>query len=37
MRGRAQRLRDAVSMLDSRTLDFEYDGEMSADVALDPN
>ena len=23
-------------MLDSREVDFEYDGEMSADVALDP-
>jgi malate dehydrogenase (oxaloacetate-decarboxylating)(NADP+) len=37
MHERSQRLRDAVSLLDSRTLDFEYDGEMSADVALDPN
>ena len=30
------RIRDAVSLLDSRDLDFEYDGEMSADVALKP-
>jgi malate dehydrogenase (oxaloacetate-decarboxylating)(NADP+) len=37
MHEKSERLRDAVSMLDSRTLDFEYDGEMSADVALDPN
>jgi len=29
------RVRDAVSILDSRRVDFEYDGEMSADVALD--
>ena len=35
MRERAQRVRDAVAMLDTRRLDFEYDGEMSADVALD--
>ena len=32
----AERIRDAVAMLDSRTVDFEYDGEMAADVALDP-
>ena len=30
------RVREAVQMLDSRQVDFEYDGEMSADVALDP-
>ena len=30
------RIRDAVSLLDSREVDFEYDGEMSADVALKP-
>jgi len=29
-------LREAVSLLDRRSVDFEYDGEMSADVALDP-
>jgi malate dehydrogenase (oxaloacetate-decarboxylating)(NADP+) len=30
-----RRVRDAVTLLDQRDLDFEYDGEMSADVALD--
>jgi len=30
-----ERIRDAVSRLDARGVDFEYDGEMSADVALD--
>ncbi|MBO0736866.1 MAG: NADP-dependent malic enzyme [Alphaproteobacteria bacterium] len=30
-----QRVRDAVALLDQRGVDFEYDGEMSADVALD--
>jgi malate dehydrogenase (oxaloacetate-decarboxylating)(NADP+) len=30
-------LREAVAILDSRKVDFEYDGEMSADVALDPD
>jgi malate dehydrogenase (oxaloacetate-decarboxylating)(NADP+) len=29
-------IRDAVKLLDGRKVDFEYDGEMSADVALDP-
>src|SRR5246500_2383352 len=29
-----QRVRDAVALLDSRGVGFEYDGEMSADVAL---
>lgn len=29
-------LRDAVKLLDERKADFEYDGEMTADVALDP-
>ncbi len=33
---RAQRSREAVAILDSRNPDFEYDGEMSADVALSP-
>jgi malate dehydrogenase (oxaloacetate-decarboxylating)(NADP+) len=32
----SRRVRDAVALLDSRTTDFEYDGEMSADVALNP-
>ncbi|HEV7265540.1 MAG TPA: NADP-dependent malic enzyme [Falsiroseomonas sp.] len=29
-------IRDAVKLLDGRGVDFEYDGEMAADVALDP-
>ncbi len=29
------RAREAVAVLDARRVDFEYDGEMSADVALD--
>jgi malate dehydrogenase (oxaloacetate-decarboxylating)(NADP+) len=29
------RVREAASLLDGRRVDFEYDGEMSADVALD--
>jgi len=29
-------IREAVAVLDSRGVDFEYDGEMSPDVALDP-
>ena len=29
-------IREAVSILDSRGVDFEYDGDMSPDVALDP-
>jgi malate dehydrogenase (oxaloacetate-decarboxylating)(NADP+) len=29
-------LREAVKLLDERRVDFEYDGEMAADVALDP-
>ncbi|KZD12765.1 NADP-dependent malic enzyme [Oceanibaculum pacificum] len=33
-REKAQRIREAVEVLDSRNVDFEYDGEMSADVAL---
>ncbi len=33
---KAARVRDAVKVLDERQVDFEYDGEMSADVALDP-
>ncbi len=35
MRQKAQRVRDAVAVLDSRVVDFEYDGEMQANVALD--
>jgi malate dehydrogenase (oxaloacetate-decarboxylating)(NADP+) len=34
-REKAKRIRDAVALLDRRPVDFEYDGEMSADVALD--
>ena len=30
-----ERVRDAVALLDQRRVGFEYDGEMSADVALD--
>ena len=33
---RATRVRDAVHEMDGREVDFEYDGEMAADVALDP-
>jgi malate dehydrogenase (oxaloacetate-decarboxylating)(NADP+) len=36
MAEKAERIRQAVAVLDSRNVDFEYDGEMSADVALDP-
>lgn len=34
-RGKAQTIREAIQLLDQRQVDFEYDGEMSADVALD--
>jgi malate dehydrogenase (oxaloacetate-decarboxylating)(NADP+) len=30
-------MRDAISILDQRHVDFEYDGEMSPDVALEPS
>jgi malate dehydrogenase (oxaloacetate-decarboxylating)(NADP+) len=33
---RAKRIREAVGLLDQRHVDFEYDGEMAADVALSP-
>jgi malate dehydrogenase (oxaloacetate-decarboxylating)(NADP+) len=33
---KAMRVEDAVKELDRRNVDFEYDGEMSVDVALDP-
>ena len=33
---RMQRVRDAVSILDEREVDFEYEGDIAADVALDP-
>ncbi|HVH82206.1 MAG TPA: phosphate acyltransferase, partial [Stellaceae bacterium] len=35
MEAGGERIRDAVAILDERSVDFEYDGEMSADVALD--
>ena len=34
LREKGKRIREAVDMLDSRKVDFEYDGEMAADVAL---
>jgi malate dehydrogenase (oxaloacetate-decarboxylating)(NADP+) len=33
---RSQRVREAVRLLDGQRVDFEYDGEMGADVALNP-
>jgi malate dehydrogenase (oxaloacetate-decarboxylating)(NADP+) len=33
---RSQRVIDAVKILDQQRADFEYDGEMAADVALNP-
>ena len=30
-------MRDAIALLDRRKVDFEYDGEMSPDVALEPS
>lgn len=36
MHEKAERIRQAVTILDKRNVDFEYDGEMSADVALNP-
>ncbi|MGB0908296.1 MAG: NADP-dependent malic enzyme [Maricaulaceae bacterium] len=33
---RTQKVREAVSILDERDVDFEYEGDISADVALDP-
>jgi malate dehydrogenase (oxaloacetate-decarboxylating)(NADP+) len=33
---RSTRIREAVQILDGRETDFEYDGEMAADVALNP-
>jgi malate dehydrogenase (oxaloacetate-decarboxylating)(NADP+) len=35
MREKARRIREAVRALDSLDVDFEYDGEMQANVALD--
>jgi malate dehydrogenase (oxaloacetate-decarboxylating)(NADP+) len=34
MREKAQRIRDTVTLMNGLDVDFEYDGEMSADVAL---
>jgi malate dehydrogenase (oxaloacetate-decarboxylating)(NADP+) len=34
MREKSERIRQAVKVLDSRKVDFEYEGEMGADVAL---
>src|SRR5579863_5820451 len=34
---RAARVQEAVRLLDQRRVDFEYDGEMAADVALNPD
>ncbi len=34
---RAEKVREAVRILDQRRVDFEYDGEMGADVALNPD
>lgn len=36
MREKSQRIRDAMKVLDARHVDFVYEGEMSADVALNP-
>ncbi|MBI1276189.1 NADP-dependent malic enzyme [bacterium] len=36
MREKTLRIREAVEVLDSRSVDFEYEGEMSPDVALNP-
>ena len=33
---RMQRVRRAVEILDERNIDFEYEGDLAADVALDP-
>jgi malate dehydrogenase (oxaloacetate-decarboxylating)(NADP+) len=35
LREKAERIREAVAVLDQRKVDFEYEGEMQADVALD--
>ncbi len=36
-RDTTSRIRDAIHKLNQMDLDFEYDGEMTADVALNPN
>ncbi|MGE0650427.1 MAG: NADP-dependent malic enzyme [Alphaproteobacteria bacterium] len=35
LREKGKRIREAVDILDTRKVDFEYDGELAADVALD--
>jgi malate dehydrogenase (oxaloacetate-decarboxylating)(NADP+) len=35
LRGRSDHVREAVALMGRRGVDFEFDGEMSADVALD--
>lgn len=37
MRHEANRVRGALRILQDRNVDFQFDGEMTADVALDPN
>jgi|JFJP01.1.fsa_nt_gi malate dehydrogenase (oxaloacetate-decarboxylating)(NADP+) len=37
LREKSLRVRDAITILDKMNLDFEYDGEMSAEVALNTN
>lgn len=37
IRENTNRIREAIKILDNMNVDFEYDGEMSADVALNPN
>jgi malate dehydrogenase (oxaloacetate-decarboxylating)(NADP+) len=34
---RSEKIQEAVRLLDARNPDFEYEGEMNADVALDPD
>jgi malate dehydrogenase (oxaloacetate-decarboxylating)(NADP+) len=34
---RAEKVQEAVRILDRQRVDFEYDGEMAADVALNPD
>ncbi len=36
MATQSERVREAVRLLDGRAVDFEYEGELAADVALDP-
>ena len=37
MKEKAHRIREAVNILDTLKVDFEYDGEMAPDVALNPH